>query len=300
MKKLFILSLVLLFATIANAQSWGFGYNILTGHPEWILTNSPSNQPGNRFAIATGTDSTDVKFNTPKIRFKAVRWDATARADLKNIVSVDDSGWIYRGDIYSILDSSNVIATHAWANSRFLTSFTQVNADWNSPSGVSQVLNKPTIPSTTSQISEGSNLYYTDVRARASISGSTGITYSGTTGVITNSAPDLTVALTAGTGITVTGTYPNFTIAYLKRIETYNGSTNASGDYTVTYPVAFSAVPNVHAQLLTTVVTNIPLLTASTTTGFTIHVQNRVDVLGLLPSFPVVNGAAVSVTVFSR
>jgi hypothetical protein len=65
---------------------------------------------------------------------------------------------------------------------------------------------------TTSNISEGTNLYYTDTRARASISGSTGISYNSTSGVITNSAPDQTVSLTASTGISTSGTYPSFTI----------------------------------------------------------------------------------------
>ena len=48
--------------------------------------------------------------------------------------------------------------------------------------------------------------------ALTSLSAGTGISYNNTTGVITNSAPDQTVALTASTGISVTGTYPNFTI----------------------------------------------------------------------------------------
>ena len=65
---------------------------------------------------------------------------------------------------------------------------------------------------TTTNIAEGTNLYYTDVRARASNSAGTGISYDNITGVITNSAPDQTVALTDGTAIDVTGTYPNFTI----------------------------------------------------------------------------------------
>ncbi len=66
---------------------------------------------------------------------------------------------------------------------------------------------------TTDNINEGtSNLYYTDGRARASLSAGTGITYNNTTGVITNAAPDQVVALTASTAIAVTGTYPNFTI----------------------------------------------------------------------------------------
>jgi hypothetical protein len=65
---------------------------------------------------------------------------------------------------------------------------------------------------TTTNIAEGTNLYYTDVRARTAISAGTGISYDNTTGVVTNAAPDQTVALTDGTAIDVTGTYPNFTI----------------------------------------------------------------------------------------
>jgi hypothetical protein len=65
---------------------------------------------------------------------------------------------------------------------------------------------------TTSNISEGSNLYYTDARVRSALSAGTGISYNSSTGTITNSAPDQTVALTAGTGISTSGTYPNFTI----------------------------------------------------------------------------------------
>ena len=65
---------------------------------------------------------------------------------------------------------------------------------------------------TTSQVTEGTNLYYTDARARLSISGSTGISYNSTTGVITNSAPDQTVSLTGAGTTSISGTYPNFTI----------------------------------------------------------------------------------------
>ena len=63
--------------------------------------------------------------------------------------------------------------------------------------------------STTGTITNGGTL---------TLSASTGITVgltgSGGNGIftITNSAPDQTVALTGGTGITITGTYPNFTI----------------------------------------------------------------------------------------
>lgn len=46
---------------------------------------------------------------------------------------------------------------------------------------------------------------------RQFLTAGTGISISG--GVVTNTAPDQTVALTAGTNITITGTYPNFTIS---------------------------------------------------------------------------------------
>lgn len=73
----------------------------------------------------------------------------------------------------------------------------------------------------TTNITEGNKLFYTDARARLSVSAGTGISYNNSTGVITNSAPDQTVVLTSGTGISTSGTYPNFTI------------TNTSPDQTV-------------------------------------------------------------------
>lgn len=59
----------------------------------------------------------------------------------------------------------------------------------------------------TSQVTESGNLYFTDARARAAISGGTGISYNSTTGVITNTITQYTDALaraslsfTAGSG----------------------------------------------------------------------------------------------------
>ena len=74
----------------------------------------------------------------------------------------------------------------------------------------------------TSNITENASfLYYTaervDDQANTLIQAGTGITKTyndaGGTLTIANSAPDQTVSLTAGSGIGVTGTYPNFTIA---------------------------------------------------------------------------------------
>ena len=67
-------------------------------------------------------------------------------------------------------------------------------------------------PFSTTNLTEGTNLYFTTTRARQSLSAGTGISYDNSTGVITNSAPDQIVSLTAGTGISTSGTYPSFTI----------------------------------------------------------------------------------------
>lgn len=69
-----------------------------------------------------------------------------------------------------------------------------------------------TVVLTTTNIAEGTNEYFTQSRARQSISAGTGISYDNSTGVVTNSAPDQVVSLTGAGTTTISGTYPNFTI----------------------------------------------------------------------------------------
>ena len=92
-----------------------------------------------------------------------------------------------------------------------------------------------TVVLSTTDIGEGTSLYYTDARARAAVSAGTGISYSSATGVITNSSPDQTVVLTGGTGITTSGTYPNFTITNSSPDRTVaitgSGTTSVTGTY---------------------------------------------------------------------
>jgi hypothetical protein len=70
-----------------------------------------------------------------------------------------------------------------------------------------------------------------------SLTGGTGISTSGTypNFTITNSSPDQVVALTAGTGISTSGTYPNFTITNSAPDQTVSltgaGTTNITGTY---------------------------------------------------------------------
>lgn len=152
---------------------------------------------------------------------------------------------------------------------------------------------------TTANLAENTNLYYTDVRARASNSAGTGISYNSTTGQITNTAPDQTVSIAGTNGITTSGTYPSFTLSQ-KRQETYTGTTIAAGTYTVTYGTAYSVTPNVQFNINNGTDTQNIRLTSSTTTGFTVIVRNRVDVVGLLPTWVNVAGAVVDILVTEK
>ena len=84
---------------------------------------------------------------------------------------------------------------------------------------------------TTTNINEGTNLYYTDARARAAISAGTGISYDSATGVVTNASPDQTVSLTGAGTTSISGTYPNFTITSAD--STVGTVTSVSGTGTV-------------------------------------------------------------------
>ena len=138
----------------------------------------------------------------------------TATAGSTNLDGITDwqiGDWLmFNGTVWQKIDQSNLV--------------TSVNGQTGA------------VSLTTTNINEGTNLYYTDARARASVSAGTGISYSSATGVITNAAPDQTVALTAGTGISTTGTYPNFTIANTAPDQTVALTQGGTTTITGTYP----------------------------------------------------------------
>ena len=130
--------------------------------------------------------------------------------NLNGITDWQIGDWlIFNGSVWQKIDQSNLV--------------TSVNGQTGA------------VSLTTTDISEGTNQYYLDSRARSAVSAGTGISYSSATGVITNSAPDQTVALTAGTGISTSGTYPNFTITNSAPDQTVSltgaGTTSISGTY---------------------------------------------------------------------
>lgn len=87
-----------------------------------------------------------------------------------------------------------------------------------------------------------------------------------------------------------------------RRIETYFGETNGSGDYSVTYDPVFADIPCVTPQLISTANSRTWRVSSSTVSGFTVRVEERsqVTVLGVqvvgFTTTPV-SGAELNVTV---
>lgn len=64
-----------------------------------------------------------------------------------------------------------------------------------------------------------------------------------------------------------------------KDLVIYSGTTNASGNYTVTFPTAYSVPPNVNPSIPNqSIKSEIITITSVTTTGFTVNVSNRASV----------------------
>lgn len=109
---------------------------------------------------------------------------------------------------------------------------------------------------------------------------------------------------TTGTGAasydSATGVINVPTPAASKRQETYSGTTNASGVYTVTFASAYPVAPNIQAGLINVADNQNLRVTAISTTGFTVLARNRVDVVGLLPSWTNVSGIGVDVLITAK
>ena len=145
-----------------------------------------------------------------------------------------------------------------------------------------------------SDIPEGiTNLYYTNTRSRQALSAGSGISYDDATGIIINSAPDQTVSISSGTGISATGTYPNFTIAstitqYTDALArgsislTTNGTSGAS---TYSSSTGVLNIPQYQGALTNAVtgtgtVTYIPLFTGTSAIGNSVVNQSAPPAIG--------------------
>ena len=212
----------------------------------------------------------------------------------------------------------------------------QINSDWNSVSGLSQILNKPNLSNY--YLASNPNGYISSVPAQ-SFSSLTGkpTTLSGyaisdayplsgnpsgfLTSVPAQSFSSLTgkpttisgygitdATSTARSAITLTTTGSGAasynqstgdlnipTPVTAKRQITYSGTSDASGNYTVTFSTSFSVAPNIQANVIGSGTEVQSRVVSVSTTGFTVNVFQRVSVLSLALSTATtpVNGATV-------
>lgn len=204
----------------------------------------------------------------------------------------------------------------------------QVNTDWNSNTGVSQLLNRPTlstvatsgayadlsgkpslatvatsgsysdlsgqptIPTNNNQLTNGAG-YITSVPAQsfASLTGKpTSLSGYGITDAypISGNPSGFLTSVPAQTWASITGKPTFATVAtsgsYLdlsnrptiKRQETYSGTTNASGNFTVTFGTAYAVAPNIQASISNQSNAQQQIRVSSvSTTGFTVNVSQR-------------------------
>lgn len=90
------------------------------------------------------------------------------------------------------------------------------------------------------------------------------------------------------------------TASAVKKSENKSGATNSSGNFTFTFSNIYTVAPNVQANIINASDTQIIKIGTPTTTGVTVTVRNRTDVVGLLPTWSNVNGASVDILVTEK
>lgn len=275
-----------------------------TTNKSWQIyrQNSPTNVYGNSYVLLeVNHDSMFVYTNIVRI---AILDDRLGIAPDKKYVSADSNGVIYQASfdsltfpisqidsLYEMLMDRPTLADGAllYKSISYAPTYTDVitGLGFEPYDGVLNPLGfistySETDPSfdtkfatkSTTNLTEGSNLYYTNARSRSSISvtttGTGAASYNSTTGVINVPTP--------------------------KKQETFSGTTSGSGTYTVTFSVPYSVAPNIQQTCTNCTDTHRTRITSITTTGFT--VQGRSEALGLI--FANANGLNVDVIITEK
>ncbi|WP_171609458.1 tail fiber domain-containing protein [Limnovirga soli] len=209
---------------------------------------------GNQYAFAfSGNPNYGLYFNQTNVRYE-FRNNAAAPSFY---VGADDGNGVFTGGVRVGNSNSAVAGNIRWANGDFQgyngtawVSLTGSGASNGADKSLGNLiaptaLNVDLLPNATNTISLGSTTFrYEDVHL-FNLKFSNGTTqttaftpYNAGDGIsissnsIANTAPDQTVVLNPGTGISVGGTYPNFTIA-----STLTGSQWATGTDNISYTV---------------------------------------------------------------
>ena len=163
------------------------------------------------------TAGTGISYSTGTISASLAPFDTDDLAEGTNLYFTNDRviAALTGADTDDIAEGTNLYYTDARARAAISATG---SLSYNSTTGVISYTTPTTIASLsnhdTDDLAEGTNLYYTDARARAAISASGDISYNSATGVIsfTNDAGDIE-AVTAGLGLTGGGTAGSVSLA---------------------------------------------------------------------------------------
>lgn len=193
------------------------------------------------------------------------------------LVGID---WTHKGELVQL----DTIGTYLAPYVKNTTMTAAMAAKMNNPSGTTAqylrgngtLATFPSIPTNTNQLVNGSGFITSEADGNPANE------------IQTLSRAGSTLSLSLGGGsVSLSTVLP----------ATFSGVTNASGIYTVVYPVAYTTIPSVQFNFVTTDPRDVVMLISSSTTGFSAQVQRRVDVLGLLPTYTNRSGLTVYATV---
>jgi hypothetical protein len=132
-----------------------------------------------------------------------------------NANTVIDASYVHTDNNYTTAEQTKLagIASGAEVN---------VNADWNAVSGDAQILNKPTIPTKTSDLTNDSGFVTSSGVTSVALTAPTGLTVSGSP---VTSTGTLALTFTAGYSIPTTSSQTNWDTAYTERNQWDGGAT---------------------------------------------------------------------------
>lgn len=227
-----------------------------------------------------------------------------------------NTDWNSTGGISQLLNKPTLTAvalsgSYADLTSKPVIPSAQVASDWTSVSGVSQILNKPTLFSGAyADLSGKPALFsgsYTDLTSKPSLFDGT---WTSLTGKPTTFAPSahnqawstITSTPTTLAGYGITDAYPlasnpsgyltSVSLAGLRKTETFLGTTDASGNYTITFANTYSTAPDVQPQIIGGTFNQSVRVVSVSTTGCVVQAAQR-NLVTLL-SIEVLLGATVN------